>query len=304
MQINNRDFLEELNQVLENHVNYTNSGEAYPNIFIIGAPRSGTTLLTQLLTFTTEAGYIDNLTAAFWKAPEVGALLSKKLVNRRIFSGQSAYGQTRDISEPHEFGGFWRHFLNYPDTAQIQNHQVDWQRLIQKLDNISRVFGASVIYKVFQLMWHIREFHALKPDSKWIWITRDPGQNASSIARYRDHLGTDEQQWASVVPLKSRAFDQADALTKCASQVIYINEWINTELQSINKVNWCQVSLEDLQRDPDTELSKLGQLTGLSINPEKLTAVRSQLSKVQKPLYDERLPEIIHNIQQAAVSSA
>ena len=185
MKFSQPQFLEAVNEVLEKNLEYSNVHPTRPSYFVIGAPRSGTTILTQLITYFANVGFIDNLAASFWRTPEVGVLLSRKLIKEHEFVGRSSFGGTNDISEPHEFGAFWRRYLGYPDTSQIENHKVVWKPLIEKLDNISSIYELPVIYKVFQLMWHLSEFHTLKPDSKWIWITRNESENTSSILRYR-----------------------------------------------------------------------------------------------------------------------
>ena len=64
------------------------------NVFVVGAPRSGTTVLIQALAAAFDVGYISNLAASFWQAPALGVLFSRRLVPERIFSGNSRYGRT------------------------------------------------------------------------------------------------------------------------------------------------------------------------------------------------------------------
>ena len=65
---------------------YNTITEDQTSIHIIGAPRSGTTLLSQLLLSYTQVGYINNLIAAFWNAPLYGIHLSKKLLPKPYIS--------------------------------------------------------------------------------------------------------------------------------------------------------------------------------------------------------------------------
>ena len=60
------NFLEVMNKQLIGLDNQLEiSGDAKHNIFIIGAPRSGTTLLSQLFSGCTNAGYPNNLMSSF-----------------------------------------------------------------------------------------------------------------------------------------------------------------------------------------------------------------------------------------------
>ncbi len=99
-------FLERLNNILAPYQeeDYQDLEEIYPTLHIIGAPRSGTTLMSQLISSHLNIGYINNLIAAFWQAPVYGIRLSKKLIPPGVSSSfRSSFGRTTYIHEPHEF---------------------------------------------------------------------------------------------------------------------------------------------------------------------------------------------------------
>ena len=77
-------FLDDLNQRLAaaHDQELVERPELFPTLHVVGPPRSGTTLLMQLLAAHLEVGYINNLIAAFWRAPLYGIRLSKKLCPR------------------------------------------------------------------------------------------------------------------------------------------------------------------------------------------------------------------------------
>ena len=64
--------------------------EKFATIHILGAPRSGTTLVSQLIPSELPIGYINNLIAAFWKAPIYGVELSKKLISEETFRDRAS----------------------------------------------------------------------------------------------------------------------------------------------------------------------------------------------------------------------
>jgi hypothetical protein len=279
MKIDKTNFLEQINDVLEHHIDYVGDGRSYPNYFIVGVPRSGTTILAQILAYVTNVGFINNLAAIFWGSPEVGALLAEKLLRDRQFLGNSRYGQTDEISEPHEFGAFWRKYLDYPDTAQIDSHTVYWAPLLQKLDNVSNIFGSPVLYKVFQLMWHLAEFHAMRPDTRWVWIRRDETENVESLMGHRRNLDVGDADWASVVPLRSRQFDSAPPLVKCASQVIFIDEWIEGQLRQVPGNSQIEVNLDSMQVDPEKEITRVCDFLDLDPDRARLDHIKPKLSR-------------------------
>lgn len=84
----------------------------HPFIFVFGLPRSGTTLLTQLLASTLNLGFINNFVARFWLAPVTGIRLARSLkLESQANSFRSEFGATAGLGDIHEFGYFWRHWL-------------------------------------------------------------------------------------------------------------------------------------------------------------------------------------------------
>ena len=128
-------FLERLNDALApmQESMYKELPDRYPTVQVIGVPRSGSTLLVQAISSALDIGYIDNLIAAFWKAPLCGIALSRKLLPAKHNSSfESTFGRTADISEPHEFGYFWFSLLGYTEMRESvgpDEDVIDWGRV-------------------------------------------------------------------------------------------------------------------------------------------------------------------------------
>jgi len=96
------------------HDTATETELRHPVLFVVGAPRSGTTLTTQVLAYGLNAGYITNIAARFWNAPTLGVRISRDILGvdpagnmgEAFFS--SNQGQTPYGGGIHEFGYFWR----------------------------------------------------------------------------------------------------------------------------------------------------------------------------------------------------
>ena len=157
------EFLEKLNALLapQADADYLDLDEAYPTLHVIGAPRSGTTLLHQTLASGLEIGYVNNLIAAFWRAPAYGIRLSRKLGIERLESSfESSFGRTSGIGEPHEFGYFWNDHLRYPDLSERPaGHEktIDWAYLRRVIVNMAYESGGPMMFKPMLLIWHPRD---------------------------------------------------------------------------------------------------------------------------------------------------
>jgi Sulfotransferase family len=239
------------------------------NFFIVGAPRSGTTILSQSICSCLDISYVDNLMASFWKSPTFGALLSNKLINERFVSSFSEHGATKLVSDPHEFGAFWRDCLNYNDMTQQVDIEINWSRLLFKLDRICAVFKKPMLYKVFQLYWHLAEFHAYRPNTKWIFIEREVCSNVNSILKLRKSMTGSTDKWVSAKPKFSEQFDNQNNEVQVASQVLGINQWIRSEFSKLTCESWLTVSYEEFVKKPEATLETISNFLKVNIDKKK-----------------------------------
>ena len=285
-------------QILNNNVKnidkqVTNSGKPYPSVFIVGAPRSGTTLLSQLFASCTEIGYVSNIMALFWDAPILGAHVSEHFQDRPEFTGRSVYGKTSSPLEPHEFGMFWRTRLKYSGMDQQLYCNVELLRKLgNTLDEISKIFKKITVYKVFQLTWHMHTYQTLKPETKWIWIERDLIENASSILKLRETRNRNIEQWVSSRPHGVEPF-LGNPFKEVLAQVILTNKWLAEKKSQMPAESVYHTHLSNLQRDPEALFSDICQFVGLKLNDIQLRQSLKHIeTKTKNILYQTELTKI------------
>ncbi len=204
-------FFAALNRVLQDAPLPISSGAAsaaarLPLIYIVGTPRSGTTLLSQLVSRHLPVGYINNLIARFYLRPSVGVRLSQALLpdaSRAAIDLRSQHGSTRGIHNPHEFGYFWRHWLR---LDQAPTHHLspqaraalDAEGLRRALEEeILAAFGRPVAFKNIICGFHAAFLSRLHPASLFVYITRETEAVAASILRVRkERLGSYRAWWS------------------------------------------------------------------------------------------------------------
>lgn len=214
--------------------------ERLPLIYIVGTPRSGTTLLSQLISRYLPVGYINNLIARFWSRPSVGIKLSRAILgedSRQDISFSSTHGTTQGISNPHEFGYFWRYWLKL-DQAPTHHlsaqalEAVDWSGLKKALQQeILASFNNPVVFKNIICGFHAAFLTGLHPASLFINIKRDLLTTAASILKVRQERFGSYQVWWSLKP-STYPFDVlgGDAAAEVAMQVIACRQEIDEEL--------------------------------------------------------------------------
>jgi hypothetical protein len=248
-------FLEHLNAVLAGAADseLEDVGEPYPTLHVIGVPRSGTTLLYQVLASALDIGYVNNLIAAFWRAPVYGVRLAKTLgVDRLESDFSSAYGRTQGVSEPHEFGYFWNDRLRYPDlTERGDDHaeSIDWMQLRRTITNMSVAAGGPIAFKPMILIWHLERIAQAMPATRFVWITRPARETALSLLGMRESLRGAVDRWASLRP----AGDFADAAPEwqVVAQVLLIEDTIASAAARLGTSRVLRLSYDRLCEEPE-----------------------------------------------------
>lgn len=206
-------FLAALNDALAGCVlpppEYPASVAQLPLVYIVGAPRSGTTLLSQLASRFLPLGYIDNVVARFWRRPSVGIRLSRIVLGpdaRRSIKFESRHGTTSGAAGPHEFGYFWRHWLPLDQApthhlAPEMLARVDESGLKSALeDEILASFGRGVVFKNVICGFHAPFLSRLHPASLFVHVIRDDYDTAASILRSRVERYGSYDRWWSLKP--------------------------------------------------------------------------------------------------------
>jgi hypothetical protein len=247
-------FLESLNDWIVPHEDFPARIERYPTLHVVGVPRSGTTLYTQLVARHLDVGYINHLTAAFWKAPVTGMKLSMKVLgDARPTSLTSDFGRTRRVEDPHEFGYFWRHMLKSPEFRELDAEaakQIDWDHCARVLINMTYTAEKAVVFKSFQLGTLMSHIQAVLPKTCFVWIRRDPVETARSILKLRERFFGDRQHWASIKPLDYQHLVGLSVWEQVAGQVVALERSLRQSVAEIESRNVLEVSYEKLCRSP------------------------------------------------------
>jgi hypothetical protein len=250
--------------------------EIFPTIFLLGLPRSGTTLLSQLIFNNLEVGCTNNLIAKFWKTPLTGCYLSKiTLGSRKSDSYESTYGKTKDVYSPHEFSWFWHNLLNIKNVKEydpeVASKEIDWSNVRSVLLNINRLLECVVLHKPLELLgYHLKKINELLKKALFIYIERDMEDIAFSLAKARLEYYNDLNVWWGSYPFEYSKIKDKPFQHQIAGQIYYLSKMYEENLRDIDEQRLIRISYKELCLNPQGVLeqikSKLQKDLGYTVN--------------------------------------
>ena len=250
--------------------------EKYSNVFVMGLPRSGTTLLSQILYNNTDLFCTNNFMARFWETPLVGAKLSSlSITKKRLRSFDSFYGRTADIDQPHEFSKFWHKCLKVEDFRGYEpekvSSRIDWRMLQSKILGINAILNGGLVFKPMEFAgFHLNSLLQTFNRAVFVYLERDALEVTSSNLRARKEAG-EEQWWGSYPP--SQVYESLrgeNLLDQVAHQVCYFKAMYegkfsecsgHSQLLRLNYRELCDSPNEALAKIKDAVRKNGGELT-------------------------------------------
>lgn len=224
-----------------------------PPIFIVGPPRSGTTLIYQLLVSKFHFAYINNLMAAF---PNLMVPISRLLFDRSPDITRSNYGYIPGLLAPNEAGAIMR--LWFSNTRKEEARKVR-----DVISTLSYFNGSSFISKNLFNVLRINKIRSIFPEAVFIRVKRDPRYVVQSI--YRSRLALDSknpQSWWSVAPDGYEEVAGESPIFQSAWQVSAIESILDSLVEDDSSI-CIELDYRNLCTSPHQSLNSLADALGL-----------------------------------------
>ncbi len=244
-------------------------------IFIIGSPRSGTTILYQILIHSFDFAYVNNLVGNLYRCPNLGSELSHQLgLDAKNISFESTHGVTRGLAGPNEFGNFWyRWFPKAPHYADEKTVSVKAGGALRRsIAAIQSFSGRPLLLKNTVNSMRIRALQHLFPKALFIVSERDPVYTAQSIYKVRAKRSKKERWW-STRPQELKELLALPLIEQCVYQVYYLTKQIETDSKLTDCDRFFWLNYERLCTDTGNELSRIEEWLKLRGIPVKRRAV-------------------------------
>ncbi|MBC8403043.1 MAG: sulfotransferase [Candidatus Marinimicrobia bacterium] len=259
------NFILKLNRLLQDSESrqYQDYAIEFPHIFVFGLPRSATTLTSQLISSCFDVGYINNLATRFWLAPVYGIRFAKLVLKKNQYSSfQSDYARTESLSDIHEFGYFWMHWLLKDrmegiTKAKEYEQRIDWSGLKTVLANIQHEFCKVMVYKNIYGSYHVEKLITILNKVIFVYVRRDILDSAVSILQARRKYHSDLNTWWSYAPFEYDRIKELDHWHQIAGQVYYLKRYYDSLKKDFGPDRIIEVDYSKLCHDPISILEEI-----------------------------------------------
>ncbi|MCK0103897.1 sulfotransferase [Pseudohalocynthiibacter sp. F2068] len=230
----------------------------WPHVFIVGAPRSGTSLFYELLVTRYRFAFFSNLAHRFYKTPVAASWCGRSIIQNRKSQFRSNYGHISGWSAPNEGGQIWqRWFEDGPWTDESALPNLPSAEIRATLAAMSRVFDAPFVNKNVMHSNRLRLLQTLFPDCLILEMRRDPTETVRSIIRAQlREKGPilNDDQWWSVQPSNAGG---ADLIERACLQVTGVADDIARDTGLMGRKNHLAVDYSGLCADPSLMLDQV-----------------------------------------------
>ncbi len=231
----------------------------FPPVFIIGAPRTGSTLLCQTMVDYFDIGYFSNLHCAFFGAPSLAQRVLAPALRRRRSDFRSVHGQTRGWHAPSECGKFWYQFFRSdPQVVGVNDVKVaEMARLRGALRSLGDEFERPVLFKNIFNALRLEPLARAVPEATFIVLNRDIVDAAHSILETRHRLFQDYAAWWSCMPENTDRLTRLPAHEQVVEQIRGVYRLIENARRNLDDARFLDITYEEFCANTSETLERI-----------------------------------------------
>jgi hypothetical protein len=267
---------------------------AYSPIFVIGAPRSGSTLITQVITDAFDIGYLSNHHCKFFGTPVLADKLFHPLSAKKPSDYTSEYGNTKRLYAPAECGEFWYRFFRrvppYVTINDVRDNKMNCFR--NTVSALTKTQDKPILFKNLFATLRIRPINKYIPEALFIIIKRDEVANGHSILQSRMKVHGDYSIWWSVPPPNVKTLQILPPEKQVIEQIRQLYALIEKDIEEgeMDTGRFLTMKYEAFCSDVHGQLERIDkflQMHGMKI--KRLFNVPNTFTKVKKIKIDAGL---------------
>lgn len=288
---------------------YANQPLKHQPVFIIGAPRTGSTILYQTVTNQLDVLYIDNLVCKFYKNFFFGFWLSNKLFKQKAhncFKSDHGDTSTCGLNSPSECGGFWykwlrddKHFVDYDDITDKMVQQIR-----DEVIAVINYFDKPLVFKNLNAGQRMRLLEMCFPKAKFVFIKREALFTAQSILKAKRKEGLADDEFWSVMPYNVEELKKFNSYEQIVKQIYFLEKQIKQDSKLFDKENFLSIDYKELGDNFENTVKKCQKFINVnekieykkaevrltekvSLNENEIKALKEQIEKLDWENYSD-----------------
>lgn len=232
-----------------------------PPLFIIGVPRSGTTLTYQMIAQQLQVGYFTAVMGYLYGMPNIITRLMQPLLDRRTPIFESHYGNIKGFFSPSEHANYW--FQWFPSDGNL-GHYVkldeinlrDYDSLKQSIESITVIMQKPMVFKSLYLGMTVGILAQIFPEARFICVRRDHFMTCQSLLLGRLKQKYPEKWW-SIKPPHYKSLLSFPLWQQVTEQVFYTEKIILRDLEQYAPERYLELHYENICKKPQEIISDI-----------------------------------------------
>lgn len=281
----------------------------WPLIFVCGPPRSGTTLLAQVLIKHLPVAYINNLASVFPQSPLTANALFGRLITKKAIEYRAYYGKSRHFSGPNDALGIWDRWFGFDrDTVPSQLAPNASRDMPQFFGALQEFHHKPVVAKNNRLNTCAHLIANVLPNSYFLCLKRDSVNLAQSLVLARREIVGDANRPYGIDSATRDRAASGDYIEDVCRHVMYYERAAEDQQRLIGSDRFWLIEYEQFCDRPRAVVERLATEV-LSIDSNDLDLERlerftpstrrrlpaaefSQLEATMQRLQDARQPQL------------
>jgi len=243
-----------------------------PIIIVVGAPRSGTTLVAQSLIKHLPVCYFDNLTSIFPRSPITANLLFKRWMRGEEITYKSYYGKSLHLSGPNDALYLWDRWLG-KDRKDLRKQLSDAEKkdMLRFFYAYLNAHQKPLVCKNNSLNVRASKIAGTLKNAQFICLTRDPVFLAQSLLKARNDIHGNVHISYGIGDPDSTTTQGSAYIEDVCNQVLFHETKIREQQRTIGADRFWIISYESFCREPEKLVQRVSErILDTPVDPKEL----------------------------------
>lgn len=233
-----------------------------PLLLIVGPPRSGTSLLHQVLASCLDVSYFTNFNAMFRRSPLAAAKYFPNRLDPGPVTGENLYGNTSGFRGVNDAFHVWNRYLGkerYDAMSELDSSTA--REMCQFFKVWTDITSKPLLNKNNRNLACTTLLSELLPTAHFIAVRREPIYVAQSLLKAREWVqGSRNIGWGLNSVDSSPSGSQMDDVEAVCRQVAANESLLIRQREQVSSERWTEVSYESFCENPQAIARKICEI--------------------------------------------